>query len=86
MKATDSADFIQSLNAGVFSDQFGRALSDVAAGVIDHGKGPKIDVFFFKAKENLKRKKGHRQPFTRLRVEKITVSRSRTKKESSDGA
>jgi large subunit ribosomal protein L21 len=58
----------------------------VVCRVVDHGKGPKIDVFFYKAKENVKRKKGHRQPFTRLRVEKITVSRSRSKKESSDGA
>ncbi|MBN1459064.1 MAG: 50S ribosomal protein L21 [Armatimonadetes bacterium] len=58
----------------------------VTCRVIEHGKGPKIEVFFFKPKENLKRKKGHRQPFTRLRVEKITVSRSRSKKESSDGA
>ena len=58
----------------------------VTCRVLDHGKGPKVVVFFYKAKENLKRKKGHRQPCTRLRVEKITVSRSRSKKESSDGA
>jgi len=41
--------------------------------VLAHGKGRKVDVFFFKAKENLKRAKGHRQQFTRLRVEGITL-------------
>lgn len=38
MKATDTNDFFNSLNAGVFSQQIGRALSDVAAGVVDHSK------------------------------------------------
>jgi large subunit ribosomal protein L21 len=41
--------------------------------VLAHGKGRKVDVFFFKAKENLKRAKGHRQQYTRLRVEGITL-------------
>jgi large subunit ribosomal protein L21 len=41
--------------------------------VLAHGKGRKIDVFFFKSKQNLKRAMGHRQQYTRLRVEKITV-------------
>ncbi|WP_256380639.1 hypothetical protein [Stutzerimonas decontaminans] len=36
MKATDTGEFINSLNAGVFADQVGRALCDVAAGVIEH--------------------------------------------------
>lgn len=29
MKATDTSEFINSLNAGVFADQVGRALSDI---------------------------------------------------------
>jgi len=41
--------------------------------VVAHGRGRKTDVFFFKSKENLKRAKGHRQPYTRLRVEQIAV-------------
>jgi len=53
----------------------------VTCRVLAHVKGPKIDVFFYKAKENIQRRKGHRQPYTRLRVEKITVGRSRSKKE-----
>lgn len=46
MKPTDSSDFIQSLNAGVFAEQFGRAVSDVAAGVIDHGKEGTVTLTF----------------------------------------
>lgn len=46
MKATDTAEFINSLNAGVFSQQVGRALSDVAAGVVDHGKAGKVVLTF----------------------------------------
>jgi len=36
-----------------------------------HGKDKKIIVFKYKAKKNYRRKKGHRQPFTRVVVEKI---------------
>jgi len=54
----------------------------VTCRVLSHGRGPKLDVFFFKAKENIKRKLGHRQAHTRLRVEKITSGRSRAKKGS----
>ncbi len=46
----------------------------VVARVLAHGKDPKITVFTYKAKENYKRKKGHRQPHTRVRVESITMA------------
>ena len=36
-----------------------------------NGKGKKLVVFKFKAKKNYRRKKGHRQPFTKVVVEKI---------------
>jgi large subunit ribosomal protein L21 len=44
--------------------------------VLRHGKGPKLDVFTFKAKENRKRSLGHRQPYTELRVEAIAAGRA----------
>jgi large subunit ribosomal protein L21 len=54
--------------------------------VLSHGRGRKIDVFFFKAKENLKRSRGHRQSYTRLRVESISAGPAPAKKEEdSDG-
>ncbi len=39
--------------------------------VEENGKGKKVVVFKFKAKKNYRRKKGHRQPFTKVTVEKI---------------
>lgn len=46
MKATDTSEFINSLNAGVFADQVGRAISDVAAGVVEHGKQGEVTLKF----------------------------------------
>lgn len=39
--------------------------------VEENGKGKKIVVFKYKAKKNSRRKKGHRQPFTKVTVDKI---------------
>lgn len=44
MKATDQAEFFANLNAGVFAGQIGRALSDVAAGVVEHSKKGKVTI------------------------------------------
>lgn len=43
----------------------------VTAEVLEHGKGDKIVVFKYKAKKNKRRKNGHRQPFTRIRITSI---------------
>lgn|SRR5690625_2728028 len=43
----------------------------VEAKVAKHGRGQKITVFKYKPKKNYSRKQGHRQPFTKLVVEKI---------------
>jgi len=43
----------------------------VTAKVLAQGKGPKILVFKYKAKSNYRRRQGHRQPFTKVLVEKI---------------
>ena len=40
--------------------------------VIRHGKGKKIIVFKYKPKKGYHRKRGHRQRFTEVRVDKIT--------------
>ncbi|MCF6096613.1 50S ribosomal protein L21 [Thermovorax subterraneus] len=46
----------------------------VKATVLKHGKGKKVIVFKYKPKKNYRRKKGHRQPYTEIRIEKIEVS------------
>ncbi len=43
----------------------------VSAKVIKNGKEKKILVFKYKAKKNYRRRKGHRQPYTKVQIEKI---------------
>lgn len=43
----------------------------VTAEILGEGKGKKITVYKFKAKKNYHRKKGHRQPFTKLKIDDI---------------
>ncbi len=43
----------------------------VSAKVVEHGKGEKIFVFKYKAKSNYRKRQGHRQPFTKVSIEKI---------------
>ena len=43
----------------------------VTGTVLEHGKAKKILVFKYKAKSNYRRRQGHRQPFTKGRIEKI---------------
>ena len=45
----------------------------VKAQVVSHGKGDKIIVFKYKAKKNIRKKQGHRQPFTKIKVTEISV-------------
>ena len=43
----------------------------VSGTVSEHGKGPKIRIFKYKAKSNYRRRQGHRQPYTKVAIEKI---------------
>ncbi len=43
----------------------------VEAKVIEQGKSKKIIVFKYKPKKDYRKKQGHRQPYTKLIVEKI---------------
>ena len=42
--------------------------AEVVAEVLEHGKEDKVVVFKYKAKKNYRRKQGHRQPFTALKI------------------
>ncbi len=46
--------------------------ANVKAEVISHGRGKKIYIYKFKAKANYRRKNGHRQPYTEVRIGEIT--------------
>ena len=43
----------------------------VSANVVKNGKSKKIYVMTYKSKKNEKRKIGHRQPYTKVQIEKI---------------
>jgi large subunit ribosomal protein L21 len=45
----------------------------VKASVIENGKGPKVVVFKFKNKEGYRKKRGHRQPYTKIQIESISL-------------
>ena len=47
--------------------------ASVTANVVKNGKGRKIYVMTYKPKKNEKRKMGHRQPHTKVQIEKISV-------------
>jgi large subunit ribosomal protein L21 len=54
----------------------GRPLVDgakVAAEVVDEGLDKKKMVFRYKNKTRYKKKKGHRQPFTKVKISKISL-------------
>ena len=54
--------------------KFGRPLVEgakVTGSVVKNGKGPKIRIFKYKHKTNYRRRQGHRQPFTKVKIEKI---------------
>ena len=42
--------------------------AEVIAEVLEQGKEDKVVVFKYKAKKNYRRKQGHRQPFTALKI------------------
>jgi large subunit ribosomal protein L21 len=44
----------------------------VTATIIGDGKGKKVIAYKRKAKKGYKRKQGHRQPFTRLKIETVS--------------
>ena len=44
----------------------------VEATVVKNGKAKKIVVLRYKAKKNVKKKQGHRQPYTRVQITKIS--------------
>lgn len=43
----------------------------VKATVVEHGRGEKVIVFKFKRRKQFKRKQGHRQGFTAVRIDSL---------------
>lgn len=55
----------------------------VEATVVEHGKAKKIRVYKYKAKKNERKTQGHRQPYTKVKIEKIS-QRASSKKTAAD--
>ena len=47
--------------------------ASVTAEIVRHGKGEKIYVFKFKRRKNYRRKTGHRQKYTEVRITDLTL-------------
>jgi large subunit ribosomal protein L21 len=45
----------------------------VSGKVVDHVKGPKVVIFKYSPKKRIRVKTGHRQKYTRLQIESITM-------------
>lgn len=59
--------------------------ASVEAKVVKNGKGKKIVVFKYKAKKNERKKQGHRQPYTMIKVTAIgAAKKTRAKKAAAE--
>ncbi|OGL46752.1 MAG: 50S ribosomal protein L21 [Candidatus Schekmanbacteria bacterium RBG_16_38_10] len=45
----------------------------VVGEIVETGKGKKIIIFKFKRRKNYRRKRGHRQPYTTLKINQIII-------------
>lgn len=54
----------------------------VAAEVLEQGRGPKIIAFKKRRRKNSRRKRGHRQEFTRIRVTEILTDGKKPSKKA----
>lgn len=56
----------------------------VKAKVVSHGKEKKVVVYKYKSKDNYRKKQGHRQPYTKIEITGITVSKGKESKEAAE--
>lgn len=47
--------------------------AEVTAEVLSHGKGDKIVVYKYKPKKNERKKQGHRQPWTEIKIVSVKI-------------
>ncbi len=72
----DKVTLDQVLFVGGDSPKIGQPLvkgASVAAEIVEQGRGKKIVVFKFRRRKNYRRKTGHRQPFTALKITAIAA-------------
>ena len=47
--------------------------ASVKGTVVENGKGKKVIVFKYKAKKDYRKKRGHRQPYTKVKIDSIVL-------------
>ncbi|MCK6586057.1 MAG: 50S ribosomal protein L21 [Polyangiaceae bacterium] len=74
--AGDKVTFDEVLLVGGDTPKIGQPLvkgASVAAEIVGQDRGKKIVVFKFKRRKNYRRKNGHRQPYTELKITGISL-------------
>ncbi len=66
-------------DGSVVSDRGALAAASVTAEVVGENRGPKIDVFKYKNKTGYRRRQGHRQHYTTIKVTGISGGSSKAK-------
>jgi large subunit ribosomal protein L21 len=72
----DTVNFGEVLLVGGDTPKIGQPLvagAKVSAEIVDHDRGKKIVVFKFRRRKNYRRKQGHRQPYTELKITGISA-------------
>lgn len=76
VEAGETFDFTEVLMVGGEKTIIGTPMvknAKVVGKVIKHGRGRKIIVFKYKVRKNYRKTQGHRQAYTKLVIESITV-------------
>lgn len=75
VEAGDSVTFDNVLAIGGDELKVGDAVANasVTASVVENGKNKKVIVYRYKRKSGYHKKNGHRQPFTKVKIEKINA-------------
>ena len=58
--------------------------ASVKAEVLEIGKAKKVVIYKYKAKKDSKKKQGHRQPYTELKIKSVSVRAPRKKAETAE--
>jgi len=76
VEAGDKVDFTSILAVSTEDGlQLGEEVANakVVASVVKNGKGPKVIIFKYKSKKDYRKKQGHRQPYTKVKIESISL-------------
>jgi large subunit ribosomal protein L21 len=83
IKNTDTVSYTPLLivndDGSVVSDTKALGKASVTVEVVGDSKGPKIDIFKYKNKTGYRRRYGHRQKYSRIKVTAITAGGSKKK-------